>query len=126
MRPCVCQPVLLRCSSSLLPTRAAGGDIVSMIEAPKRSPCPGKNYRATMLAMKIALGSDHAGFELKEKIKQKLSAQGVAVDDRGTDSTVSCDYPDFARAVAEEVAARGADRSEERRVGKECRSRRSP
>src|ERR1035438_6419540 len=62
-----------------------------------------------MFAMRIALGSDHAGFELKEKIKQKLSAQGVAVDDRGTDSTASCDYPDFARAVAEEVAAHGAD-----------------
>ncbi len=62
-----------------------------------------------MLAMKIALGADHAGFELKEKIKQKLSAQGIAVDDRGTNSTVSCDYPDFARAVAEEVTAHGAD-----------------
>ena len=62
-----------------------------------------------MSAMKIALGADHAGFELKEKIKQKLTAQGIAVDDRGTDSTASCDYPDFARAVAEEVAAHGAD-----------------
>ncbi len=62
-----------------------------------------------MFAMKIALGSDHAGFELKEKIKQKLAAQGVTVDDRGTHSTASCDYPDFARAVAEEVAAHGAD-----------------
>jgi ribose 5-phosphate isomerase B len=59
--------------------------------------------------VKIALGSDHAGFELKEKIKQKLTAQGVTVDDRGTNSTASCDYPDFARAVAEEVAAQGAD-----------------
>jgi len=62
-----------------------------------------------MLAMKIALGADHAGFELKEKIKQKLAAQGITVDDRGTNSTASCDYPDFARAVAEEVAAHGAD-----------------
>ncbi len=59
--------------------------------------------------VKIALGSDHAGFELKQKIKQKLTAQGVTVDDRGTNSTVSCDYPDFARAVAEEVAEHGAD-----------------
>jgi ribose 5-phosphate isomerase B len=62
-----------------------------------------------MLAMKIALGSDHAGFELKEKIKQKLTAQGVAVNDCGTDSTASCDYPDFARLVAQEVADHGAD-----------------
>ena len=59
--------------------------------------------------MKIALGADHAGFELKEKIKRKLAAQGITVDDRGTNSTASCDYPDFARAVAEEVAAHGAD-----------------
>ena len=59
--------------------------------------------------MKIALGADHAGFELKEKIKQKLTAEGISVDDRGTNSTASCDYPDFARAVAEEVAAHGAD-----------------
>ena len=65
--------------------------------------------RATMLAMKIALGADHAGFELKEKIKQKLAAEGITVDDRGTDSTVSVDYPDYARKVAEEVAAHGAD-----------------
>jgi len=62
-----------------------------------------------MLAMKIALGSDHAGFELKERIKQKLTAQGITVDDRGTNSTASCDYPEYARAVAGEVAAQGAD-----------------
>jgi len=59
--------------------------------------------------MKIALGADHAGFELKEKIKQKLVAQGITVDDCGTNSTASCDYPDFARSVAEEVAAHAAD-----------------
>ena len=59
--------------------------------------------------MKIALGADHAGFELKEKIKQQLTAQGITVDDRGTYSTASCDYPDFARAVGEEVAEHGAD-----------------
>ena len=59
--------------------------------------------------MKIALGSDHAGFDLKEKIKQQLAAEGITVDDRGTTSTASVDYPDYARAVAEEVAAKGAD-----------------
>ena len=59
--------------------------------------------------MKIALGSDHAGFELKERIKQKLTSQGITVDDRGTDSTASVDYPDFARKVAEEVAGHGAE-----------------
>jgi len=59
--------------------------------------------------MKIALGSDHAGFELKEKVRQKLQSQGVVVDDRGTNSADSCDYPDYAQAVAEQVAAHGAD-----------------
>ena len=59
--------------------------------------------------MKIALGSDHAGFELKEKIMQKLQSQGIAIDDRGTNSADSCDYPDYARAVAEQVAAHSAD-----------------
>ncbi|HEY4960933.1 MAG TPA: ribose 5-phosphate isomerase B [Terriglobales bacterium] len=59
--------------------------------------------------MKIALGSDHAGFELKEKIKLKLQAQGIIIQDRGTHSADSCDYPDYAQAVADEVAAHGAD-----------------
>jgi ribose 5-phosphate isomerase B len=59
--------------------------------------------------MKIALGSDHAGFELKEKIKQKLQGQGIAINDRGTYSVDSCDYPDYARLVAEQVAAHDAD-----------------
>jgi ribose 5-phosphate isomerase B len=63
-----------------------------------------------LTAMKIALGADHAGYELKEKIKQHLAASGVSVDDQGTGSSASVDYPDFARKVAENVAARRADR----------------
>src|SRR5260370_434720 len=59
--------------------------------------------------MKIALGADHAGFELKQKIMQHLAQQGHAVNDRGTASTASVDYPDFARAVGEEVARHDAD-----------------
>ncbi|MFB3812582.1 MAG: ribose 5-phosphate isomerase B [Terriglobales bacterium] len=59
--------------------------------------------------MKIAIGADHAGFELKEKIKQRLQQQGVQVDDQGTISTDSVDYPDFARKVGEEVARKQAD-----------------
>jgi len=59
--------------------------------------------------MKIALGSDHAGFELKEKIKQKLQSQGISVNDRGTHSSDSCDYPDYAQAVADQVAGHDAD-----------------
>ena len=59
--------------------------------------------------MKIALGADHAGFELKEKIKQRLVQQGVDVRDEGTISNESVDYPDFARKVGEDVAAKRAD-----------------
>lgn len=54
--------------------------------------------------MKIALGADHAGFELKNKIQQHLSGQGTEVQDVGTNSGDSVDYPDFARKVAETVA----------------------
>lgn len=59
--------------------------------------------------MKIALGADHAGFELKEKIKQWLAEQHTAVDDLGTHSAESVDYPDFARVVGQAVAAGRAD-----------------
>jgi ribose 5-phosphate isomerase B len=60
--------------------------------------------------MKIALGADHAGFPLKEKVKQWLIEQGVQVHDQGTLSTDSVDYPDFARKVGEEVASKKVDR----------------
>ena len=59
--------------------------------------------------MKIALGADHAGFELKNKIKSWLAAQGLDVADLGTNSPDSVDYPDFARRVGEDVAAHRAD-----------------
>ncbi|MCI0352308.1 MAG: ribose 5-phosphate isomerase B [Acidobacteriales bacterium] len=59
--------------------------------------------------MKIALGADHAGFELKEKIKQHLAARGASVADKGTTSDASVDYPDFAKAVGEAVASKQAD-----------------
>ena len=62
-----------------------------------------------MSRMRIALGADHAGFELKEKIKQHLLTQGFDICDRGTDSAESVDYPDFARAVGEEVSAAKAE-----------------
>jgi len=52
----------------------------------------------------IAIGSDHAGYRYKEAIKAMLLAEGHTVRDFGTDSEVSCDYPDFIRPVAEAVA----------------------
>ncbi len=59
--------------------------------------------------MKIALGADHAGYELKEQIKQHLAQQGIELRDEGTFSPESVDYPDFARAVAHDVSQRRAD-----------------
>jgi len=55
--------------------------------------------------MKIALGSDHAGFRYKEEIKRWLTERGHEVHDFGTDSTESVDYPLFIRPAAEAVAA---------------------
>ena len=60
--------------------------------------------------MKIAIGSDHAGYTYKEAIKQFLASLGHEVEDYGTDSTESVDYPLFIRPVAEAVAAGTADR----------------
>ena len=54
--------------------------------------------------MKIAIGSDHAGFEYKEKIKQLLVQLGHEVTDFGTHSTEPVDYPVYIRPVAEAVA----------------------
>ena len=59
--------------------------------------------------MKIAIGADHAGVELKEKIKQRLAQQGLTVEDEGTVSNESVDYPDFARKVGEDVAGHKVD-----------------
>lgn len=52
----------------------------------------------------IAIGSDHAGFEMKEALKAHLKERGYEVRDFGTDSEASCDYPEFAHAVAHAVA----------------------
>lgn len=60
--------------------------------------------------MIIAIGSDHAGFAYKERIKEFLKDAGHKVEDFGTDSEVSCDYPAFIRPVAEAVAAGICDR----------------
>jgi len=54
--------------------------------------------------MRIAIGSDHAGFELKELVKAHVADRGYDVVDVGTDGPASVDYPDFARLVGEAVA----------------------
>jgi RpiB/LacA/LacB family sugar-phosphate isomerase len=60
--------------------------------------------------MKIAIGSDHAGFDLKETLREHLSYKGHEVIDVGTFSLESVDYPDFARAVGESVLQGRAER----------------
>jgi len=60
--------------------------------------------------MKIAVGADHAGFELKEKLKAYLSSKGHEVIDLGTSSTESVDYPDFGFAVGKAVASGQVER----------------
>lgn len=55
--------------------------------------------------MKIGIASDHAGYELKETVKEYLAAKGAEVTDFGTHSADSCDYPDYAHPLAEAVEA---------------------
>jgi len=52
---------------------------------------------------RIAIGSDHAGFTLKQKVVERLNALGYDVQDMGTDSAASTDYPDYAHAVASRI-----------------------
>ena len=61
--------------------------------------------------MKIAVGSDHAGFLLKQDVAALLRKDGHAVVDVGTDSTAPVDYPDFAEAVSQAVLDGRAERA---------------
>ncbi|MGF1561432.1 MAG: ribose 5-phosphate isomerase B [Geminicoccaceae bacterium] len=63
-----------------------------------------------MTALTIALGADHAGFELKDSLKAAVSELGHQVLDLGTNTAESVDYPDFGKAVAQAVAEGRADR----------------
>jgi ribose 5-phosphate isomerase B len=60
--------------------------------------------------MKVAIGSDHAGYPLKEHLKQVLKDAGHEVDDHGTDSEEPVDYPPFCAAVARAVARGDVER----------------
>ena len=60
--------------------------------------------------MRIAIGADHAGFELKEELKKIIVDSGHSVLDLGTDSTESVDYPDYSAAVGRAIVAGRADR----------------
>ena len=62
------------------------------------------------MKVRIALGADHAGFELKERLKAHLREKGHETLDLGTNSTESVDYPDFGLAVGKAVAEGRAER----------------
>ncbi|HEX7121590.1 MAG TPA: ribose 5-phosphate isomerase B [Gemmatimonadaceae bacterium] len=60
--------------------------------------------RTSPMADVIPIAADHAGFELKERLRERLRAAGYEVRDLGTDSPASTDYPDFAHPVAKMVS----------------------
>jgi ribose 5-phosphate isomerase B len=63
-----------------------------------------------MSKRRIAIGSDHAGYDVKEAIKEQLVSLGYEVEDLGTHSTEAVDYPDFGYAVARFVAGESSGR----------------
>ena len=60
--------------------------------------------------MKVAMGSDHGGYDLKVTVKEHLEKQGIEVKDFGCFDRSSCDYPDFGKAAAKAVASGEYDR----------------
>lgn len=60
--------------------------------------------------LRVALGGDHAGFVLKKAVAERFATQVQSLTDCGTDDETSCDYPDFAIAVAKEILQGRADR----------------
>ncbi len=81
--------------------RGAGATVES---SAARAPVP-----AAWPPTRVAMGSDHGGLEMKEDLARFLRAKGFAVDDCGTHGPESCDYPDFAAAVARRVASGRAE-----------------
>ena len=62
------------------------------------------------LALRVALGGDHAGFPLKQAVAERFSPLVTSLTDCGTNPDASCDYPDFAISVAKEMVEGRADR----------------
>ena len=60
--------------------------------------------------MKVSIGCDHGGYELKEEVKAHLLEKGIQVEDFGTNDLSSCDYPDFGIAAAKAVAEGKVDK----------------
>ena len=93
--------------NSYLETRAAIMEAMpSVLRFVKETSAPHPTAAPAKPAVRVALGADHAGLELKNAVKDLLAKAGVVCSDFGTHSAGSCDYPDFARTVAQEVAAK--------------------
>ncbi len=90
-----------------LVTRVVTGVLAdrSSAAAPVAAPAPVPAGPASGTAASIAIGADHGGFKLKERLVFRLREQGYVVVDCGTDSTEAVDYPDLALAVAEQVSS---------------------
>ena len=72
-------------------------------------PGPGGSSYTRRPMARIAIGADHAGYDLKQHLVTFLTAQGHEVDDQGTHSTESVDYPDICAGVGRSVVAGDAD-----------------
>lgn len=68
------------------------------------------NVASPSFPLRVALGGDHAGFPLKAAIAERFGSRLTSLTDCGTDSTDSCDYPDFAISVSREIIQGRADR----------------
>jgi RpiB/LacA/LacB family sugar-phosphate isomerase len=77
--------------------------IIAMLNHIDSDPADRGTATANPNTLPIAIGSDHAGFELKEALKAHLDRKGVAFTDLGTGSSESTDYPDYAQAVTREI-----------------------
>jgi RpiB/LacA/LacB family sugar-phosphate isomerase len=84
--------------------------IVTLIKFMEQSNLLQKSdHQSNTSTVNVALGADHGGFEIKEVLKAHLRSLGLTIADHGTDSKESCDYPDYALAVAKSVAAGTAE-----------------
>ena len=84
--------------------------------APDCGPAPGSDTIPRVVLVSdtpakphIAIGSDHAGFAIKETIRRFLESAGYTISDLGTSSEESVDHPDYGKAVGERVASKQAD-----------------
>src|SRR3954471_10588440 len=107
---CANYPPTRRTRKDRNPLKALKGRCPNGLFAVNKSKIENQKSSCYNRPMRIALGADHAGYELKNKIREHLSQQGIEVQDEGTNSGDSVDYPDFAAKVGNDVATQKADR----------------